>query len=102
MKKIKNDPFKVRKNRGKVKKSKSKPTAKDAKRSLARAVMLIEKIEDIKESYKELDLLTEELLEQGFTEGFLEGKHIVMKDMFSVKNTIWKSTPQRRFQLEIA
>ena len=96
MKKI--DPFKVRKSKGAVK----KVPAKDQKKRLAHAMKLILKIEDIKDCYKELDEITQALLESGFTEGFVEGQHIVMKDLFAVKNTVWKSTPQRRFQLEIA
>ncbi len=101
MKKI-NDPFKVRKNRGKTKPSKPKPSAKDQKKRLAEALKLIVKIEGIKECYRELDSITQDLLDNGFTEGFIDGQHIVMKDLFSSKNTVWKSTPQRRFQLEIA
>lgn len=95
----KSDPFKVRKSRKDGKKPK---TAKDLKKDLSRAVQLMYKIQAIKDCYKELDVITQDLLEHGFVEGFIEDKHVVMKDLFSVKNTVWKSTPSRRFELEIA
>lgn len=97
----KTDPFKIRKSKKRTTAT-PRPSAKKSKDDLARAVLLIRRIQEIKDMYKELDHITEKLLKQGFTEGFFEGLHIVMNDKFSTKNTVWKSTPQRRYELEIA
>lgn len=98
MKKTKKEPFKIKRRSMPRKPAMSR----GRKIALERAVFLMERIEDIKMCYKELDQLTDELLRDGFTEGFIADKHIVMKDKFAIKNTVWKSTPQRRFELELA
>lgn len=96
------DPFKVRKSR---KESTSKAKVKMPKVSeltLARdALKLMIAIDELKLFYQQLDEITQQLVDQNF-ESITIGKYrVVLKDNFAVKNLAWKSTPMRRYQLEI-
>lgn len=69
---------------------------------LERALMILNKVEAMKDFYKELDEVLEMLIEAQFTEGKIKGRRIVLKDTFASKNLKWKSTPTRRYELELA
>lgn len=69
---------------------------------LERALMILKKVEAMKDFYKELDEVLEMLIEAEFTEGKIKGQRIVLKDTFASRNLKWKSTPTRRYELELA
>lgn len=104
MKKKTIDPFKkIKKSR----KSFSKPRVVKAAPSeelilATEALDLIHMTSDLKLIYQRLDAITQELIDLGF-ESIIVGKYrLVLKDNFATKNLAWKSTPMRRFQLELA
>lgn len=61
-----------------------------------RARELIDQIEAIKPLYKELDELTDKL----FAAGFVAGEGLAIVDNFAEKNTVWKASAIRRFELK--
>lgn len=91
------DPFRVKR-----KKTAKKPVRVNSKKKLLeKAVEILLKIEDMKSSYKELDEILDMLIKREFSEGVVGKRRVILKDRFAVKNTAWKSTPMRRFELEL-
>ncbi len=61
-----------------------------------RAEQLLERIEENKELYKELDQLTEELIKRGFA----SDARLVLVDNFESKNVIFRPAAVRRFEIK--
>ncbi len=103
-KKKKIDPFKKIRKRT-VRSHHHRPIVKLEKKALKdtliRAMELVELTQDLKALYIELDEITQLLVDCNFTEGFVDGQRIYLKDNFATKNIAWKSTPMQRHRLEI-
>lgn len=66
-----------------------------------RAIRLHRQIEELKDTYKKMDAVTEKLVEMGFKTA-VEGRYEVMLvDNFAEKNTSFKAVGIRRFELKI-
>lgn len=76
-------------------------TQEETKELVRQALRVMTRIEDLKAAYKQLDELTDQLVERGFTEMTLGRRRVVLKDNFATKNTVWRSTPHRRYELEL-
>jgi hypothetical protein len=75
---------------------KTKKSSKRINSLIKRATELVEQIEAVKPMYKELDELTDRL----FSLGFVSGNGLSLVDNFESKNTAWKASAFRRFELK--
>jgi hypothetical protein len=65
-----------------------------------RASEVLDKLEAMKALYAEADKLTEELLQLGVTKVEVDGSILVIVDNFASKNTYFKTTSIKRFELK--
>jgi hypothetical protein len=65
-----------------------------------RASEVLDKLEAMKALYAEADKLTEELLQLGVTKVEVDGSTLMIVDNFASKNTYFKTTSIKRFELK--
>lgn len=68
---------------------------------VARAIEINKELEKIKPLYAELDLITIQLMKLNFTNAFHNGKSVLLVDNFKEKNTCFRTTSVKRFELKI-
>lgn len=73
----------------------------EATRLLKRAFKIQTQLEKVKPLYVEMDKITEELVNNNITEGMIGRYRLFISDNFSKKNTAWKSSAFRRYQVNI-
>lgn len=78
-----------------------KSIPKDLRVLMKKAVSLQQKIDACRAHYAKLDVMIETLLDYNFTSAKIDGRTVRLVDRFAKKNTVWKSTAQRRFELEV-
>lgn len=63
------------------------------------AIGLLDKIEERKALYEELDLVVQELREAGFESAAWNGLDVVLKDNFAESNVAFRPAAVRRYEL---
>lgn len=64
-----------------------------------RAIEIHDKLHEVKALYKEQDEILQKMIEAGFTSVVVDGKLVALVDNFAEKNTVFKATGFRRFEL---
>lgn len=72
-----------------------------AQKLLKRAVKIQTQLEAVKPLYVEMDRITEELVNLNITEGMVGRYRLYISDNFREKNTSWKSSAFRRYQVNV-
>lgn len=65
-----------------------------------RAARVLAQLEDMKPLYNEMDKITEEFLKSGLDQVCVEGFTIQLVDNFHSKNTVFKTTSVKRYELK--
>ena len=68
---------------------------------LKRIINIVQLLEERKALYEELDALTLEVMQTGFTSGTLDGMFLELKDNFAKGNCAFRPAAVRRFEFEI-
>ena len=76
-------------------------TKSQAKKIIRRAIELTKQVEDLKSIYRELDEIIGVMIEHKIKAGVDEGNVIRLVDNFTQKNTTFKSTAFRRYDLKL-
>lgn len=74
---------------------------KQTKEILARVIEIQRELDIRKALYDELDMLTEQLVAEGFQAGGIDGSIITMVDNFADKNTVFRPAGVKRFELKV-
>lgn len=68
---------------------------------LNRAIIVQSQIDSVKELYSEMEEITKQLISRNFKSVLHEGKAVVLIDNFKDKNTCFRTTSVKRFELKI-
>lgn len=68
---------------------------------IARAIEINKQLEVVKSLYGELDLITTELVKNEFVSAVHNGTCVLLVDNFKTKNTCFRTTSVKRFELKI-
>lgn len=71
------------------------------KKKALRAMEILKQLEKVKPLYAELDEIAQDMAKTKIPCIAIGRKHLFLKDNFAERNTAWKSTAIRRFELEV-
>lgn len=72
-----------------------------ANKLIRKAFRIQTKLEAVKPLYSQIDQITEELVNNNITEGTVGKYRVFISDNFRQKNTAWKSSAFRRYEVKI-